>query len=72
MSKKKRTAMTDPFKGFDPNKADQLLRLAEEICDNEQEAALHLAACLMGLVPDLQYAHLLCECVDIQAKKVEN
>jgi hypothetical protein len=64
--------MTDPFKGFDPNKADQLLNLAEEICDDEQQAALHLAACLMGLVPDLEYAQLLCKCVDIQAKKLEN
>jgi hypothetical protein len=64
--------MNDPFKGFDPNKADQLLRLAEEICEDEQQAALHLAACLMGLVPDLKYAHLLCECVDIQAKQQEN
>ena len=60
---------TDPFKDFDPDKADQLLNLAEKICDDEQQAALHLAACLMGLVPDLKYAQILCESVDIEAKR---
>jgi hypothetical protein len=65
--------MTNPFlctalgvEAFDPNKAKQLVNLAEKICDDEQQAALHLAACLMRLVPDLEYARLLCKCVDIQ------
>tara|TARA_R100000995_G_scaffold13453_1_gene5378 strand:- start:216 stop:416 length:201 start_codon:yes stop_codon:yes gene_type:complete len=63
--------MNDPFQGFDPNKADKLLNLAEEICDDEQQAALHLAACLMGLVPDLKYAEKLCQAIDIQTKQME-
>jgi len=53
--------MNDRDQGFDPNKADKLLDLAEEIFDDEQQAALHFAAGLMGLVPDLKYAEKLCQ-----------
>tara|TARA_R100001443_G_scaffold96519_1_gene103359 strand:+ start:651 stop:863 length:213 start_codon:yes stop_codon:yes gene_type:complete len=66
------TPSTDPFNNFDPNKAEKLLNLAEEICKDEQTAALHFAVCLMGLAPNLESAQLLCKNVDIQAKKSEN
>jgi ABC-type cobalamin transport system ATPase subunit len=68
----KRAEVLGPFEDFDPDKADKLLRSAEDICDSEWQAALHLAVCLMGLAPDLEYAQLLIRCIDTVAKNAEN
>jgi hypothetical protein len=59
----------DPFKNFDNDKADSLLQHAESICDDEIDAAAHLAACLMALVPDLDLAINMIGYVEFQAAK---
>lgn len=59
----------NPFANFSPAKADQLLALAEEICDGEIDAAAHFAACLMGLSPRLDIAVTMLEYVAIQAQQ---
>ena len=62
--------MTDdpnPFANFDPEKADKLLAFAEEICIDEIDAAAHLAACLMGIVPNSKHALVMLEYVELQA-----
>jgi hypothetical protein len=62
--------MTDdpnPFANFDPEKADTLLAVAKEMCIDEIDAAAHLAACLMGLVPRKEIANAMLDYVELQA-----
>lgn len=60
----------NPFADFDPEIADKILVLAQELCGNERAAAEHLAACLMGLARDLETASSICEEFDTEIKKV--
>ena len=66
--------MTDPnfFANFDPDKADKLLKYAESICVDEIDAAAHLAACLMGLVPRKEIASIMLDYIEIQAAHPTN
>ena len=57
----------NPFKNFDNDKADSLIQHAESICRDETDAAAHLAACLMALVPDLNLAINMIGYVESQA-----
>lgn len=64
--------MTDDpnaFSNFDPDKADKLLALAEEICIDEIDAAAHLAASLMSIVPNSKHALVMLGYVEL--KRVE-
>ena len=56
----------NPFKDFDPEKADQILSFAQSICKDEIDAAAHFAACLMGLCPRLEVAISMVEYVAMQ------
>jgi len=47
--------MTDdysPFENWTPEKGDQIMALVESICEDEVDAAAHLASCLLALIPD--------------------
>jgi hypothetical protein len=59
-----------PFKHWTVTKADNLLRFTEKLCKNEEDAAAHLAACLMALT-NLENAVELCCAVEREVMKAE-
>lgn len=56
---------------FDPDIAEQLINEAERLCGDEPRAALHLAACLAGLLPDREYAHEIVKRVTEMVKETQ-
>tara|TARA_Y100000593_G_scaffold71367_1_gene131035 strand:+ start:362 stop:559 length:198 start_codon:yes stop_codon:yes gene_type:complete len=60
----------NPFANFHPDKADKLLEFAESICVDEIDAAAHLAACLMGLVPRKEVANAMLDYVEHQHQQI--
>ena len=54
-----------------PEKADQLITATQAICFNEADGALHLAGCLVTLIPDKDTAVALLKTIYEAADEAE-
>lgn len=55
--------------GYKPELAEELLTLLEQKCDDEADAAIHLAAGLVALVVEPDRAHKLVDYIYAQAER---
>lgn len=59
-----------PFEHWSPAKANKIIDFVEKVCRDEEDAAAHLATCLMALT-SLENGVKLCEFVEFMTIKAE-